>query len=150
MSIFTYLKKDHKLVKELIEQISSLDAQENEKRHQLFEHLKREILVHSKAEEKVFYEPLEKEKGTKDEIHHAEEEHAEVEDMLERLSDKKLHGDAWMQLFKKMSDSLLHHIEEEEHEIFADAKKELSSEEAQQMEWAMQKAKKAEEKKLDR
>ncbi|WP_419419037.1 hemerythrin domain-containing protein [Legionella sp. D16C41] len=149
MTIFTYLKKDHRVAKDLINKILNLKSDATEERDDLFNQLKKEIIIHSKAEEKVFYKPLEKEAATKGEIPHAEEEHAEVEEMLERLSDKSLNGAAWSQLFKKMAHSLLHHIEEEENEIFADAKKELTSEEAQKMELAMQREKKAVEKKID-
>ncbi|STX29521.1 Alr3199 protein [Legionella beliardensis] len=149
MSIFTYLKKDHRVAQSLMDKIMRLDSDATEERDKLFNQLKKELIIHSKAEEKVFYEPLKKEPATEEEIPHAKEEHAEVEEMLDRLSDKSLNGAAWMQLFKKMADSLQHHIEEEEHEIFTDAKKELTSEEAQQMEIAMQKEKKLVEKKID-
>ncbi|STX52055.1 Uncharacterized conserved protein [Legionella busanensis] len=149
MTIFTYLKKDHRVAKELINKILHLDPHATEQRDDLFNQLKKEIIIHSKAEEKVFYKPLKKEEATKEEIPHAKEEHEEVEQMLDRLSDKTLNGAAWTKLFQKMADSLMHHIEEEENEIFKDAKKELSSDEAQEMELAMQKEKKIIEKKMD-
>lgn len=149
MTIYSYLKKDHKLVKNLINKIENLSSHESEKRNSLFNQLKTEIIIHSKAEDNVFYSSLKKKSATKEEIPHAKEEHAEVEEMLEKLSDNSLNGAAWNQLFKKMTIALLHHIDEEENEIFPDAKKELSSEEAQQMEIAMQEEKKRVEKKID-
>ncbi|MGQ3888861.1 hemerythrin domain-containing protein [Legionella sp. CNM-1927-20] len=143
------MKKDHRVAKDLINKILNLGSNATEERDELFNQLKKEIIIHSKAEEKVFYKPLKKEEATKEEIPHAKEEHEEVEQMLERLSDKSLNGAAWAKLFQKMADSLMHHIEEEENEIFKDAKKELSSDEAQQMELAMQKEKRSVEKKID-
>ncbi|HHF7349745.1 TPA: hemerythrin domain-containing protein [Legionella feeleii] len=142
MSIYTYLKNDHQKVKELISKIEELESDEIEKRDKLFNELKKEIIIHSKAEEKIFYQPLKNEPDTQDEIPHAKEEHAEVEEMLERLSSSSLNGAAWSQLFKSMTEALFHHIEEEEGEIFTDAKKDLTSEEAMKMEELMRKEKK--------
>lgn len=142
MSIYTYLKKDHQKVKDLIAEIEGLDSSKIESRDKLFNQLKKEIIIHSKAEEKVFYQPLREEPETKDEIPHAKKEHAEVEEMLTRLSDDSLNGAAWDQLFKSMTEALFHHIEEEEGELFREAKKELSSEEELKMEERMIKEKK--------
>ncbi|MFC3908085.1 hemerythrin domain-containing protein [Legionella dresdenensis] len=144
MSIYTYLKHDHKEVKDIIQQIEDLKSSDTEQRDELFNKLKTKVKVHSDAEDKIFYKPLSKDKETKDEIPHAREEHAEVEEMLDRLSDTSLRGAAWNQLFKHMSQALLHHIEEEENEIFPDARKTLSTAEANEMESAM----KAEKKKV--
>ncbi len=141
MSIYSYLKKDHQLVKDLMAKIDALNDDDTAERMKIFHKLKDEIIIHSKAEEKVFYKPLEKEPETKDEIPHAEDEHAEVEMMLEELSNEGLSASAWNKKFQKMCKALLHHIDEEEGEIFTDAKKELSAQEAMAMEEAMRKEK---------
>lgn len=137
MTIYTYLKKDHQKVKDLIEKIESFPSGKAEEKKEIFSTLKMEILVHSKAEDKIFYNYLKNKPATKKDIPHAKKEHEEVEEMLERLSDDHLHGAAWDQLFKSMTTALLHHIEEEEGTIFADAKEELSTEEAKDMELQM-------------
>ncbi|WED44004.1 hemerythrin domain-containing protein [Legionella cardiaca] len=137
MSIYTYLKQDHRNVEDLLEKIEKLDYGQKELRDQLFNKLKEKIIIHSKAEEKIFYSTLQRFSLTKEEIKHAKEEHADVEEMLERLADNSLDGTAWTQLFKHMASALRHHIKEEESQIFEDAEVELSHERAQKMELAM-------------
>ncbi|KTD22866.1 Uncharacterized conserved protein [Legionella lansingensis] len=137
MSIYTYLKNDHKSIEELLKNIEKLDYGHPELRDGLFNKLKTLVILHSKAEEKVFYSSLQRFSLTEDEIKHAMEEHDKIEEMLGRLSDNSLDGTAWEQLFKSMATALRHHIKEEENQIFEDAEQALSTERAQEMEIAM-------------
>ncbi|KTC77991.1 hemerythrin domain-containing protein [Legionella brunensis] len=145
MSIYTFIKKDHRNVEELLAKIEKLEYDQIELRNDLFNKLQAKILVHSKAEEKIFYSPLQRFSLTEEEIKHAKEEHAKVEHMLERLSDSSLNGAGWFHLFTTMAATIRHHIREEESQIFEDAEVELSSEKAQEMEIAM----KNEERKIE-
>jgi hemerythrin superfamily protein len=137
MSIYQYLKHDHQRFRNIIDQINSLSASDIDKRNELFNTLKNEIIVHSKAEEKVFYQPLQKESITEDDIPESQDEHKKVEEMLEQLSNSTLDNDKWHDLFQTMCRELLHHIDEEEQDVFPDAKKELNSAQAEDMEQAM-------------
>ncbi|KTD22320.1 Alr3199 protein [Legionella lansingensis] len=149
MSIYTYLRRDHRRVKDLLQQIEELDPDQISLRDELFNKLKTQVILHAKAEEKIFYSPLQRFSLTEEEIKQAREEHAEVEKMLERLSERDFKGAAWFQLFESMANILRHHIIEEETQIFEDAETELSSDKAQEMERAMISEKKAVEKKMD-
>lgn len=137
MSIYTYLRREHKLLRELIRKIEALRSDQTEMRDRLFNELKTKSMIHSKAEEKIFYSPLRKYPLTEEDVRRAKEEHADVDTMLERLSNHDLNGAAWLALFKSMVMALNHHIDEEENEIFEDAEKELSPDRAQEMEFAM-------------
>lgn len=142
MSIYSYIKQDHKAVKSLIDEINALTPSEQHKRMELFKKLKSDIIIHSKAEEEVFYQPLEQDKHTKKEIGHAEDEHQEIEQLLEKLSDSSMDDNAWFKCFKTMTTALYHHMDEEENKVFNDAKKEISSKEATVMEQEMKDKKK--------
>jgi hypothetical protein len=148
MSIYSYLKNDHRQVQDLLKKIEALPTEQVEERDRLFNELKTQVILHSKAEEKIFYSPLQRFSLTEDEIKHAKEEHAEVEKMLERLSEPDLNGAAWSQLFKSMADALRHHIKEEETQIFEDAETQISSDRAEEMETAMISEKKAVKKRI--
>lgn len=137
MSIYTYLEKDHEKIKDLMDKIKALGPDESAERSDLFNQLKLTIITHSKAEEKVFYDPLKNHSKTEDEVEHGEEEHQEAEQLLSELTSSDLIGAAWYQKFLSLKESLEHHIEEEENEIFFDAKKVLDGEQADFMETAM-------------
>ena len=137
MSIYTYLKKDHDKIKDLMDKIKVLGPDESAERSDLFNQLKATIIIHSKAEEKAFYDPLKSHSKTEDEVEHGEEEHQEAEQLLSELTNSELTGAAWYQKFLSLKEALEHHIEEEENEIFFDAKKVLDGEQADFMETAM-------------
>ncbi|MCH2547572.1 MAG: hemerythrin domain-containing protein [Alphaproteobacteria bacterium] len=141
MSIYSYLKKDHDEVKSLFNEIEQLGAESSEKRTSLFNQVKKKLILHSKAEEKVFYNPLKKYAEAKDEVEHGEEEHTEAEQLLEELTDPTLSGAAWAQKFKKLKEEVEHHIKEEEEDIFTIARRLLSEETARQMEEDMKRLK---------
>lgn len=137
MSIYTYLKQDHEKIQRLMNDIEALGAEESGERSKLFNQLKATIIVHSKAEEKAFYDPLKKHPKTKQEVNHSEEEHEEAEQLLTDLTDSSLTGAAWFQKFKVLKKNLEHHMREEESDIFADAKQVVDSKDADLMEQAM-------------
>lgn len=146
MSIYTYLKTDHNEVKELMNRIESLGAENSEERDTLFNEMKKKLIIHSKAEEKAFYQPLRKFQETKEEVEHGKEEHQEAEQLLKELTDGSLNGTAWQQKFKKLKEAVEHHIEEEENEIFEDAQKVVDESTAEQMEQDMKQLKEEEKK----
>lgn len=57
MKIYDLLKKDHDKVKKLLASIKS------KKDSDLFNELKKEVIIHSEAEEEAFYKPLQKQAG---------------------------------------------------------------------------------------
>jgi hemerythrin-like domain-containing protein len=64
----------------------------------------------------------------RDEARHSVSEHKEVDDLLGELVEKDTTSLFWMTKFKAMRHRYLHHIEEEEEEMFPAASKELSAE----------------------
>ena len=137
MSIYTLIKKEHDEMRDLLARIEALGPHENDARDNLFNLLKEKVILHSKAEEKAFYNPLKRFNDLKDEIEHGKEEHEEAEELLKELTDTSLGGTAWMQKFRSLKASLEHHMAEEEREIFPDAKEVLTKEREERMEQEM-------------
>ena len=54
MSIFTYIKNDHKEIRTLLDQIENEGPEESELRTDLFNELKEKLLIHEHAEEEAF------------------------------------------------------------------------------------------------
>lgn len=134
MDIYNYLKKDHQKVADLMEQvIASKDPAE---RQSLFETIKMELTLHADTEEQTFYKAIEdatRSKQVEEKIEHANHEHDEIREYIEKLSTTPVTDELWLETFGEFKHSVTHHVEEEEGEIFEKAKKYLSSQEAKDL-----------------
>ena len=65
----------------------------------------------------------------REDAQHSVSEHKEIDDYFEELADLKFNGDAWRKTFDKLKHRYMHHIDEEEEEMFPDAAKDLTAEE---------------------
>lgn len=131
MNIYDYLKKDHKKVSGLMEQLL-LTKNKNE-RLSLFEEIKHELLLHAKTEQDTFYKELENKKPAKERIEEAEDEHKEIEKYLKKLSGLEFNSEEWIEQFGEFKHNVTHHVKEEEEGIFEKAKKVLSDKRAEEL-----------------
>jgi len=139
MDIYNYLKKDHKLVSTLMDTL--LETKNIEERHELFEQIKHELLLHAKTEQDTFYKALESKKPTGENIEEAEDEHKEIEKYLKKLSKLEFNSPEWLEQFGEFKHSVTHHVHEEEDIIFDKAKKVLSDKNANELALEMEKLK---------
>lgn len=128
MKVTVLLRNDHETVKSLFDKFKKANGgrSQNSKRD-LFNDIRREILIHSQMELEIFYPALaatSSERAT-DLVSMAEREHHTAEKLLQELS---LMGPADKDFETKMStlmDEVGRHIEMEEEEIFDEARKNL-------------------------
>lgn len=133
MDIYNYLKKDHKLVEELMRKIISTISLD--KRKDYFDEMKKELLLHAETEHQTFYQAL-RDNGDdelKEKIKHADKEHSEVEEYLSKITRMSVEGEKWLEQFGELKHAVDHHVEEEEKEIFKMAKEILSDEQAEKL-----------------
>lgn len=131
MDIYNYLKKDHRLVADLMEKV--IASQDSAERQTLFEQIKIELTLHADTEEQTFYKAIEdatRSKNVEKEMGHAHHEHDEIRDYLDKLSTTPVADEAWIETFGEFKHSVTHHVEEEEGDIFEEAKKYIDSAEA--------------------
>jgi len=131
MTIFDVLKKDHDDVKDILDKIDKDLRGDGSQCEALFATLKPMVLAHSRAEEEVFYSVLEEHDQTEDLAEHAEDEHAEVEEMLEQMAEDEPGEASWRMVFDQMAASLRHHIQQEESEMFRKAREVLGEQDLQ-------------------
>ena len=131
MDIYNYLKKDHRKVSDLMEQVVA--ARSADRRLQIVQKIKQELLLHAETEQETFYAALENEEETEEEIEMAEEEHEEVKMMLNRLTSMSPESDRWLILFGQLKQAVEHHVKEEEEMIFPKAQEILSDDEAEEL-----------------
>jgi hemerythrin superfamily protein len=125
--IYAQLKADHDRHRDLIARIEDT-GRKDEERQALFDEFRKELQAHAAAEEEALYAVMLANPELRDEARHSVSEHKEVDDLLGELVEKDTTSLFWMTKFKAMRHRYLHHIEEEEEEMFPAASKELSAE----------------------
>lgn len=129
MNAIDLLKDDHQKVLKLLEDISNTTERAVKKRTDLLAKIQAELAVHTTLEEEDFY-PAYKAAGGKSEAtmyHEAVEEHRAVEKLV--LPDLLATDPGTVQFsgrLKVLKEMLEHHIEEEEEEMFKEARELLS------------------------
>lgn len=130
-TIFDRLKQDHDAHHQLFAKMA--DAEKDEQLQKLFEQFVVEVSAHAAAEEETLYATMLARPDLREDAQHSVSEHKEIDDYFEELADLKFNGDAWRKKFAEMKKRYLHHIEEEEEEMFPDAAKDLSAEEEEKL-----------------
>jgi hemerythrin superfamily protein len=126
MNAIDLLKADHERVKTLLTQLSESTERGVKKRTELLAKLEMEITLHTKLEEEILY-PAFREAGGKEQdimYHEAKEEHRTVDSLvLPDLKQTDPSSTEFSGRVKVVKELLEHHIEEEETEMFPQAKK---------------------------
>ncbi|UPG84509.1 hemerythrin domain-containing protein [Luteibacter aegosomatis] len=126
MDAIALLKEDHKLVKNLLGELAESTTRAVKKRTELLQQIHMNLKAHTTIEEEIFY-PAFKSAGKKEEekmYFEALEEHRAAEDLV--LPDLMKTDPATEQFSgraKVLKELIEHHIEEEEGEMFKDARK---------------------------
>lgn len=122
--IFEDLKNDHGRHRKLLAQLSEAQPAE---RAPLFEQLRKELQAHAAAEEESLYSTMLAVPDLRDEARHSVSEHKEIDDKLGELCDADPKSGDWVEAFGELRHRYLHHIDEEEDEMFPAASEQLSS-----------------------
>ncbi len=125
MNIIQEIKKDHKEVRDLFEQLIKSKSQNN------FTELRKELIPHMKAEESVFYPVLMD--GHKEEILEGFEEHHASEMVLKELEKTPLKDERWPAKVKVLQEMIEHHIKEEESKTLKAAQSQLEKDELEEL-----------------
>jgi len=124
MDAFSILKKDHQKASALFEQIESEDKVSD--REALFNDLKEHLERHSELEEMVLYPMLEDKELTTDLAEESYDDHEEMRDLLDHLDMLEKDDPEWISLFRQLRETVEHHVDEEESDLFPKARKALS------------------------
>ena len=123
MDALSLLKQDHDKAKEVIKEIESTNERAAKRRGELFQGLVDDLTVHERIEEEIFYPALQKHPNAKDLVLEAYVEHGVVDTLLDEISTIDASDEKWMPTFKVFKENLEHHIEEEEGELFPQARR---------------------------
>lgn len=130
------LKSDHETVKKLLSQLMETSNNAERTREKLLHKIEKELEVHTKIEEEIFY-PAFRKAGKKDDepmVYEAREEHRAVEDLVVPDLDKTdLGSQEFRGRAKVLKELVEHHIEDEETEMFPRAEELLSADQLAQL-----------------
>jgi predicted DNA-binding protein len=122
MDAITMLKTDHDTVKKLLEELDSTTERGVKRRTELFATIKAELTVHEIIEEEIFYPALKAHPKAKDIVLEGYEEHHVVDLLMGELDALDVSDEAWGAKATVMKENIEHHIEEEEGEMFRQAR----------------------------
>ena len=124
------LKKDHRALRALLARLEKATHRAPDRRSELLGKIAREIRVHARIEEEIFYPAYQRSARSKEDeklFFEASEEHALVDVVLPALEDEDPAGDVFGAKAKVLKDLIEHHAEEEEDEMFPRARKLLGA-----------------------
>jgi len=121
------LKDDHRQVKHLFEQFEA--AGDRRAKAILAKEAMLELKIHTTVEEEIFYPAVRKamkkklgKEETTDLMDEADEEHHVAKLLIAELETMKASDDHWEAKFTVLSENVLHHVKEEEGEMFPKAR----------------------------
>lgn len=126
-TIFDALKEEHDQMADLLQQALSDGLKAT------FVKIRLKADPHMIGEEKFFYPLLEEREELRELVSHAYEEHNEAKDLIYEIEGMDERDEQWIAKLSELKQSIDHHIEEEEAEVFERARNFLSSEEAEEI-----------------
>ena len=129
MNIYDRLTEDHGKQRGLVGGLTDTTGDSKERRR-LYQLLKEELEAHASAEEQAFYGPLMEYERGQPRARHSVAEHKTLADILSELDETDMSSGAWLTKAKHLQHKLIHHLDEEEDEVFVLAKKIIPEDDA--------------------
>ncbi|MEA2623144.1 MAG: hypothetical protein QOH61_2054 [Chloroflexota bacterium] len=133
MDAIELLMADHRKVEKIMEELESTTERGVKTREELFRRLKLELTVHEIVEETIFYPALKAHPKAKDIVLEGYEEHHVVDMVMEEIAEVPYDDETWGAKAKVMIENIQHHIEEEEGEMFKQARQAFDRDELEQL-----------------
>ena len=127
MKVTVFLRNEHENLKSLFNKYKKPNARNGNEKKELFNDIRREILLHSQMEIEIFYPALSGTSSTTavNLASVAMEDHAAIEKSLQELNGMNPSDRSFEMKMSAMMESVSRHIEREEEEIFDEARKTL-------------------------
>jgi len=129
MDAIQLLKTDHDAVKKMLEAGEKTTERGVKTRQELLTRIKEELTVHEIIEEEIFYPALKEHPKAREIVLEGYEEHHVVDMVMAELEQTPFEDETWGAKFTVMKENIEHHIEEEETEMFKQARQVLAAQE---------------------
>jgi hemerythrin superfamily protein len=116
------LKEDHEKVKKAFKQFEKMDRADIESCRELVERVCAELRVHTTLEEEIVYPALREAIEDEDIMNEAAVEHETAKMLIEQLENMEPDDPNYFATFTVLGEYVMHHVKEEEGEMFPQAK----------------------------
>ena len=117
------LKEDHEKVKKAFKQFEKLDRADTEACRELVTTVCGDLRVHTTLEEEIFYPAVREAIEDEDIMNEASVEHETAKMLIEQLENMEPDDPNYVATFTVLGEYVMHHVKEEEDEMFPQAKK---------------------------
>jgi len=118
------LTDDHNKVKKIFKEFEELSKKSDAKgKEELVAQICKELTVHAQLEEEIFYPAVRAAINDDDLMNEAMVEHAEAKDLIAQIQSMAASDSMYDAKVTVLSENIIHHVEEEETEMFPKAKK---------------------------
>ena len=122
-SAVALLKEDHEYVRKSYRNFEKMDHEDREAVQALVSEVCKALEAHAKVEEEIFYPAVRKALDEPDLMKEAQIEHESAKTLIRRLKRMKPSDPAYVPTFTVLCEYVLHHVKEEEGEIFPKAQR---------------------------
>ena len=122
MNALTLLEDDHRKMRKLLDELEATTERGIRTREELYSTIKGELTIHELIEEEIFYPALKQHPKAEDIVLEGYEEHHVVDLVMAELEDLPVDDEAWGAKAKVMKENVEHHMEEEEGDMFKQAR----------------------------
>jgi len=128
MDVIQLLRKDHKMVQKLFKEFADMSGNRGaQKKSALAEQICQALTVHAQVEEELVYPAFQENRSLKDLLCEAKEEHLVAKRLIADLEQLQSNDEQYNAKVMVLCEYVMHHVKEEEKEIFPQAQKRLSS-----------------------
>jgi hemerythrin superfamily protein len=117
------LKEDHQKVKKAFKEFEKMDRSDGEACRELVETTCTDLRVHTTIEEEIFYPAVREAINDDDIMNEAAVEHESAKILIEQLESMEPDDPNYHATFTVLGEYVMHHVKEEEGEMFPQAKK---------------------------
>ena len=117
------LKEDHEKVQKAFKQFEKMDRADSEGCRELVERVCADLRVHTTLEEEIFYPAVREAIEDEDIMNEAAVEHETAKMLIEQLENMEPDDPNYFATFTVLGEYVMHHVREEEGEMFPQAKK---------------------------
>ena len=133
MDALKLLKDDHDKVKKMLDELEETTERAEKTRTEVFRRLTHDLTVHETIEEEILYPALKEFAKTRDIALEGYEEHHVVDQIVAELNATPVTDETWTAKLTVMKENLEHHIEEEEDEMFKQARQVMERSELEEL-----------------
>jgi hemerythrin superfamily protein len=117
------LKEDNDKVKKAFKEFEKMDRSDTETCRQLVRTVCEDLRVHTTLEEEIFYPAVREAIDDDDIMNEASVEHETAKTLIEQLENMEPDDPNYFATFTVLGEYVMHHVKEEEGEMFPQAKK---------------------------